>query len=364
MGKIFRKNNCVQGDLLIGLWFAVFLIVLLPGRAWPQSPEKPHHTEDGFRNIYTVHEGPTPTFKDFFRWRWAKLWEEPSPPRKVSLPKADNDPVWLRENREQMTLTWIGHSTLLFQLKGKNILTDPLFSARASPVQWAGPKRLVPPGIALADLPPIDAVVISHDHYDSLDTASVRALLARPGGKETRFFVPLGLKAWLVKQGINCRVTELDWWQGAPLAGLTITAVPAQHWSKRSFVGRNRTLWAGWVVMAGEQRFFFAGDTGYGTHFMKIGERLGPFTVAAIPIGAYEPRWFMRHNHLNPEEAVQAHLDVRAAKSVAMHWGTFILTDEPVDEPPVRLAVTLKDRGIPVERFVVIRHGETIFLEN
>lgn len=332
--------------------------VMLAACAMPPVPDpnKPHHARDGFRN---VHDYEAPGFGAFLRWKWAQIWKSIPGPDHYDFPLASNDPEALRRNESRPTLTWIGHATVLLQVKGYNILTDPHFSDRASPVSWAGPRRAAPPGLSVDELPPIDVVLISHDHYDSLDTESVRALAARPAGKDTLFLVPLGLKSWFLEQGIE-RVAELDWWEEHVLDDLRIVAAPAQHWSKRNLFGRNRTLWAGWAVLSDELRFLFAGDSGYSPHFADIGERLGPFDLAAIPIGAYEPRWFMRPHHVNPEEAVQAHLDVRSRRSVAIHWGTFVLTDEPLDEPPQRLREARRDHGLPEDAFVVLRHGETI----
>jgi L-ascorbate metabolism protein UlaG (beta-lactamase superfamily) len=325
----------------------------------PEARDRPHHTGQGFRNLHGYDEhGPL----DVWRWRMGR-WFVPDPRLNApDFPLAANDPGYLRENRADTTLTWIGHATVLLQAGGKNILTDPHFSGRASPVQWAGPERLVAPGLSLEELPPIDAVVISHDHYDSLDEGSIVGLYRRPGGKETTFFVPLGLKAWFARLGIE-RVVELDWWESHGIAGMRVTAVPVQHWSKRRLFGRNQTLWAGWVVESGGFRFCFAGDSGYTPHFREVGERLGPFDLAAIPIGAYAPRWFMGRYHINPEEAVQVHRDLRARCSVAIHWGTFILTDEPLGEPPLRLARARAAARLPEDAFLVLRHGETITLE-
>lgn len=298
---------------------------------------------------------------DFLKWRWERLWKRTPSPEDVQFSLAPNDPVFLKQNRDRTTLTWIGHATVLLQVAGKNILTDPHFSERASPVQWAGPKRLVPPGVSIDDLPEIDLVVISHDHYDSLDKSTILMLRGRQGGEETLFLVPLGLKTWLEDQGVQ-RVAELDWGEEATVDGLTVTPVPVHHWSKRSPISRNTTLWAGWVIRSDDFRFFFCGDSGYSPLFKEIGRALGPFDLAAIPIGAYEPRWFMRHHHMSPEEAVQVHLDVGSKKSVGIHWGTFILTDEPIDEPPQRLKKALEERGIPKADFAVLHHGEMILL--
>jgi L-ascorbate metabolism protein UlaG (beta-lactamase superfamily) len=326
----------------------------------PEAPsDRPlHHTNDGFRN---VHDHDSRGFLDFLKWRWERLWRDIPEGGDYRFPLAENDPDFLKSNGDRTTLTWIGHATVLLQIGGKNILTDPHFSRRASPFEWAGPERVVPPGVSMEDLPHIDYVILSHDHYDSLDTPTVEALLERPGGSETVFMVPLGLKEWFRDCGAT-KVVELDWWGEHREAGLTFVAVPVQHWSKRTPFSRNKTLWAGWVVLTEDFRFFFAGDSGYTPHFKEIGERLGPFDLSAIPIGAYEPRWFMRRHHLAPEESVQVHLDVGSRRSVGIHWGTFILTDEPLDEPPRRLAKALKDRNLSGDVFVVPKHGETLIL--
>jgi L-ascorbate metabolism protein UlaG (beta-lactamase superfamily) len=321
--------------------------------------EKPHHTAEGFKNLF---ENESPSRMDFFKWRWER-WKNPVPgPETYHFPLVQNDAGFLQSNRSVNTLTWIGHATVLLQINGVNILTDPQFSERASPVSWAGPRRVVAPGVALEDLPSIDVVVISHDHYDSLDLSTVQQLARREQGEETVFIVPLRLKAWFEDQGIN-NVIELDWWEEFIVKGITLTAVPAQHWSKRSLFSSNKTLWAGWGIKSPDYNVYFVGDSGYAPHFKLIGERLGPFDLSLMPIGAYEPRWFMGHSHVNPEEAVQAHLDVKAKRSIAIHWGTFILTDEPLDEPPVRLKTAMEQAQLDDEEFVVMKHGESLLLE-
>jgi len=341
--------------LLIGIFF------LSAGCAsTAQEGTGEHHTGRGFKNLHLQEDHG---FFDFVKWRWERMWKETPSADSYSFPLAKNDPAFLRSNRNHTTLTWIGHATLLLQLHGKNILTDPQFSERASPVQWAGPKRVVPPGIAMENLPDIDIVVISHDHYDSLDVNTVRKLFSRSGGDRTKFFVPLGLRTWFQKLGVY-NVVEMDWWDEHELEGLRIIATPMQHWGKRSPFNRNDHLWASWVIIAEDYRFYFGGDTGYSPHFKETGERFGPFDLAALPIGAYEPRWFMKDHHINPAEAVQGHIDLSSKKSVAMHWGTFMLTDEPLDEPPVLLKKALKDAGVPEVAFQVLQHGETIIIEH
>ncbi|MCP3805335.1 MBL fold metallo-hydrolase [Allokutzneria sp. A3M-2-11 16] len=220
--------------------------------------------------------------------------------------------------------TWVGHSTYLVRLNGVSILTDPVWAARIP----GGTRRLTPPGLAWSDLPKIDAVVISHDHYDHLDSPTIKRL-----PRDTPILVGLGLKAWFAKRGFH-NVTELDWWESATVAGLKFDFVPAHHWSRRGPFDTCSTLWGGWVITAPDgTRTYHAGDSGYGKWFAEIGERYPGIDVAMLPIGAYEPRWFMKPVHINPEEAVQALEDVGAQRLAAMHWGTFALTKEPMDEP-------------------------------
>ena len=323
------------------------------------STDTTHRTEQGFRNNY-----PTGWARgSFWKWQWDR-WRNglPKPlPADWHAQTLTPDVAWLKANRTERAITWVGHATFLLQVGGLNVLTDPHFTERASPFGFVGPKRLVPPLPAMRDLPHIDAVVVSHNHYDHLDEGTVRHLAAQAGGSP-RFFVPLGLKAWFVGKGIH-DVVEMDWWQTAEHRGVTFTFAPVQHWSARSPWDRNKTLWGGWRVEQGGFSFFFCGDTGYSQDFGDIRQRLGPVDLAAIPIGAYEPRWFMQVMHVNPEEAVKIHRDLGATHSIAMHWGTFVLTDEPIDEPPHRLATALREAAIPHERFWLMKHGETRRLE-
>ena len=271
-------------NLLYGFRYLILGVICMSAlNCAAQTPlaDKPHHTGNGFRNMDAYEEND---FWDLLKWRRERAKMKIPGPESYHFPLAKNDPVFLGENRDKVTVTWIGHATLLLQIKGYNILTDPHFSERASPVQWAGPKRVVSPGLALEDLPPIDIVIISHDHYDSLDEQTIKKLRQRPGGEKTRFYVPLGLRNWFASRGVD-RVIEMDWWDRQADGTLEVIAVPVQHWSKRSLFSRNKTLWAGWVVKADDFRFIFVGDTGYAPLFKEIGKKLGPFDLAAIPIG-------------------------------------------------------------------------------
>ena len=251
------------------------------------------------------------------------------------------------------SITWIGHATMLVRMDGVTFRTDPIFSERASPVPFAGPKRLVPPGVPLSELPPIDFVLVSHDHYDHADMDSLRALAARGA----RFVVPLELGE--VVRSAGGSAVELGWWQSTMIGGVRIHCVPSQHFSGRSITDGNTRLWAGWVVEGPTRRFYHAGDTGYFAGFAEIGTRLGPIDLAAIPIGAYDPPSIMRVVHLNPEEALQAARDLRASRVVGMHFGTFDLTDESPDEPPRRFHAAAAQFGFDEDHAWILNVGET-----
>jgi L-ascorbate metabolism protein UlaG (beta-lactamase superfamily) len=309
-----------------------------------------------FRNN---HHFTLPAAGDLLRWQWNR-WREGLPREPAGgyrLAVAEADPGFLRRNRSEATVTWIGHSTVLVQWGGLNILTDPQFSERASPFSFLGPRRYLPPVPRLEQLPHIDAVLISHNHYDHLDRRSVLQLHRQAGGPP-RFFVPCAIKRWFTRQGIH-QVSEMNWWDEEIFGGLQFHCVPVHHWSARTSFDRNRTLWSGWVVRSAERQFFFAGDTGYSPDFREIGRRLGAMDLALIPIGHYEPRWFMGPQHVDPQESIQIAKDVEARVALAIHWGTFPLSDEPLDEPPRRLRAELEAAGIPLERFVVLPRGAT-----
>ena len=326
------------------------------------DPAKAHHTKSGFKNVYYEDDKG---FWDFIKWRWEKLFKDIPGAEAYHFEIDTKNHDILKANTEKSTLAWIGHATFLIQFSGLNILTDPQFSERASPVSWAGPKRVVPPGLSVEELPDIDAVVISHDHYDSLDLASVIALSKHNIQRPLTFIVPLGMKNWFDELELeSITVVELDWTESYTIHNVTFTAEPVQHWSKRTLFDTNERLWASWVIENNDNRIFFAGDSGYVKHFKEIGKKYGNFQLALIPIGAYEPRWFMKSHHVNPEEAVKIHKDLYSEYSVAMHWGTFILTDEPLDEPPVKLKEALKIYQISESKFEVYKHGETRFIDS
>ena len=259
---------------------------------------------------------------------------------------------------DDVVLTFVGHATFLIQVAATNLLIDPVYAERASPVSFAGPRRVRAPGVRFDDLPTIALVLLSHNHYDHCDLGTLRALCRR---FHSRVVAPIGNGRLLRSAGIG-EVEEIDWWQRASAAPVPITLTPAQHFSSRNMFDRNRALWGGFLIEAAGRRILFAGDSGYGPHFREIGTRLGPIDLALLPIGAYEPRWFMKDIHMNPAEAVQAHVDLVARWSIAMHFGTFQLTPEGIDDPVRELATALGERGVPAAQFRPADVGESVSL--
>jgi N-acyl-phosphatidylethanolamine-hydrolysing phospholipase D len=275
--------------------------------------------------------------------------------RVAALPAATPDARALRENGTEPTVTWVGHATLLVQLDGVNFLTDPTWARRTGPFGgMVGVGRYTPPGIRFEDLPRIDFVVISHDHYDHLDEPTVRRLHAK---FDPVFVVPMGVKSWLADRGIHNAI-ELEWGQSVFVKGVQVICTPAQHGSGRTLVDQGRRLWSSWVVL-GSKRFYFGGDTGYFRHFKEAGDAYGPFDLAALPIGSYTPREIAKAVHISPEEALQAQVDLRAAHMVGIHWGTFGLARERYDEPPQRIAAEVQRRGLDPESVWILKPGET-----
>src|SRR5579864_3764831 len=307
------------------------------------DPTFPKHF-DGKR-FYNPDAPQALGFLDALRWKLSSRPE--SSPNFVSDVQQSIPPRHIEGSGMRVTL--VNHSTVLLQQRGSNILTDPIWSERASPLSWIGPRRRRRPGVSWEDLPPIDAVLISHNHYDHLDLPTLRRLAARG---DSTFVVPAGLIQLLRSENIG-PAHELDWGESVSLPGFTVHCVPALHFSSRGIYDRNMTLWCGYVIECPERLVYFAGDTGFGPHFAQIREKFGSPHLALLPIGAYEPRWFMSPVHMAPDEAVRAH-DILAAKtSIAIHHGTFQLTDESLDTPKQQLIACAKNQS-----FLVLNNGQ------
>lgn len=315
-------------------------------------PRSDHFNGKSFFNPDHVNR----TWREILRWRRTR---QPAPwPAQLSLTPQPPPPV---PRDATVVITWIGHATFLVQTTQGNFLTDPQFSDRCGPFGLFGPRRVQPPGLTLQALPRIDYVLLSHDHYDHCDLPTLRTL-AR--SHDPLVLTPLANAPLIRRAGLK-RIVELDWWQSHALdAATAVTLTPARHWSNRLSGRRNARLWGGFFVRQQHHAWWFAGDTAYDpTLFHAIRERLGPPEIAMIPIGAYEPRWFMAAQHCNPPEAVQIHRDVGARTSLAMHWGTWPLTDEAREEPVMALADARQAAGLPERTFRVLVPGESIVCE-
>ncbi len=299
----------------------------------------------------TLAEQFSPGFSDVFEMMKEGRAKWPQTVENRGIPK-------LNENLgpDAVALTFVNHATFLVQLPGLNILTDPVWSMRASPISWVGPKRVRAPGIKLEDLPKIDVIVISHNHYDHLDTKTLKKLneLFSP-----RVIVPVGDKGLIESIGIK-NVQELDWWESVEIKDdIQITFAPTQHSSARGLFDRDRSLWGSYFVQNTKRSVYFGGDAGYSTHYAEIKNRLGSPDIALLGIGSYAPRGFMRPVHMDPAEAVIAHKDLGAKSSIGMHFGTFQLSAEAFEEPEVKLKEALKDQGLPQDTFITLHEGET-----
>lgn len=322
------------------------------------DPSKAHHTPEGFRD---PDEELRPNTA-LHHWRKErKAAGLPFPPvggyvhfitewwQRADL-TGEDDAVW-----------WLGHACLLLRLAGKYILIDPALSKRASPVSFLGPQRKTPVALEIAELPWLNCVLISHNHYDHLDRRSIKQILRR--FPQVEFVVPLGLEPWFRKLGAT-RITQLDWWESQQIEGMAVFAVPARHWSKRTLFNRNRSLWCGWVIKTPCLSFWFTGDSGYTENLLEIPRLLGPFNLAALPVGAYAPKWFMQPKHMDPEQAVSLHLALGRPESIPIHWGVFELGDESLDEPPIVLSEAMQVAGLDENRFHAWRIGAKKTLNN
>jgi L-ascorbate metabolism protein UlaG (beta-lactamase superfamily) len=301
-----------------------------------------------FRNVADTRAGSLRAVMREF-WLNRGIRRKPRKALPVTSVRAD---VLSGPASQSLRVTWLGHSTALIEIDGLRLLTDPVLSERASPLPFAGPKRFTPPALTVAQLPQIDAVLLSHDHFDHLDRHTIRALT----GKVDRFYTPLGVGKRLIAWGVDAaRVVELDWWQEAKFGPLTFAATPAQHFSGRGLRDGNSTLWASWCVLGTRARLFFSGDTGMHAGFAEIGERYGPFDLTLIECGAYNELW--PDVHMQPEQSIAAHQLVRGRTMMPVHWGTFDLAMHRWDEPAERIRALAAEQGV---RLVQPRSGETV----
>jgi len=307
-------------------------------------------SEETFNNTNQTTFDSERSLKEFLKWRFSR-----KEPEAVQIETSDQ---WKQLGEESKNYAvWIGHSTYLINTGRLTILTDPVFSKRASPFSWAGPKRLIAPAIPLKELPRIDVVTVSHNHYDHLDIVSLKAL--NKLYPKALFLVAKGDKDLLVKSGIR-NVKEFLWWEDTEVKDTIFTFTPVQHWSARGLKDRNKSLWGGWFMQSSDLTVYHAGDTGYSDDFKETRSRLGSPDFAMIPIGGYSPRWFMSYHHVKPSESIQIAIDLGTSKSFGMHWGTFVLTDEDILEPAQLIDQELKKLNLSIDFFRTPKPGEVL----
>ncbi len=276
----------------------------------------------------------------------------------AKVPEEFTFPFKTAVSKGEAILRWIGHSTFLIEYRGKTVLLDPVWAKRASPFSWIGPKRHLMPAIPLDEITKLDFIVISHNHYDHLDLTACKTL--SKSHPQALFIVPLGLKSWFLRQGIE-NVEELDWWQKKEAAGCCFTALPGQHFSGRGVFDRNKTLWCGYSIRIFDKTVYFAGDTAYNEfYFREIGRQIAPIDLSILPIGCYAPRAFMKAAHVTPKEAIQIHIEVGSKCAVGCHYGTFCLSDEPMNRPPYDLYLALQELSTSCP-FILLPHGGVLF---
>ncbi|EMY60318.1 beta-lactamase family protein [Leptospira terpstrae serovar Hualin str. LT 11-33 = ATCC 700639] len=365
MVPVFKKRNrkfltyeVCFGLILVKSLSLISLLVFFSLSCFADaSVRNSHHTADGFKN-------PNPNFEtkglwNVISWQFQRfqLPHSLDPKDYPPFPILQNDGNQLLTNHSKLSVTWVGHATTLIQIDGVNILTDPIWSERCSPVSFIGPKRYTPPGIKIENLPRIDIVILSHNHYDHTDLPTLKQL-------EEKFhplvFTGIGNSKLLLAEGLK-NVKEMDWWEETKTNDLSITFTPTQHFSGRGLFDRDETLWGSYLISGEKEKVYFGGDTGYYTHFREISERLGPIDVAILPIGATEPRWMMEPVHVDPIQAVQAFVDLKAKYLVPMHYMTFVLSDEALDSPVPRTKEELKRAGISEDHFIPLKIGESRF---
>lgn len=353
LSDTYYKLKFNRFHILIIMISSIIAMSCFPNDAYDQT--KKHHTEDGFNS--TIKE-------TFFSWIKMRFNEGAFPVVKLSEAESivtDADKVLISSTSDRPRATWIGHATVLVQYRGINYLTDPHLTDIAAPIDILGTKRLTAPALNRKEIPDIDFIVISHNHYDHLDLDTV-AMFAN----SVTWYVPLGLKTWFEDQGIHSdKVIELDWWQSHQFnKEVIVTFTPSIHWSKRSLFDTNESLWGSWSITIDGFKTWFGGDTGYDENvFKEIGKRTGPYDLSLIPIGAYAPRYFMKGQHVSPAQAVQIHIDIDSKHSMPIHWGTFQLTKEPFLEPPVLLHEALDLKKVSRDKFMELKIGETIIVD-
>ena len=326
----------------------------MPRNPYYSGPPSDHF--DGVRFFLPGGRSTDKSRRDLLRWRFQSRELPAWPSAYPGLPQDKPPP---RVHGAALRVAFVGHATFLIQTQGVNLLVDPVWSERASPLRFAGPKRVNPPGIDFDDLPPLDAILLTHNHYDHMDMATLKRLAHQ---RPCPIVTPLGNDTILARGIAKVDARAYDWGDVARIGPLAVHLVPAQHWSARGLFDRRMALWCGFVIETAVGKIYVAGDTGYGDGrlFRDIFLKHGAMRLALLPIGAYEPRWFMREQHVDPEESVRMFEDVDAGQALGCHWGTFRLTDEAIDEPPKRLAVALERAGIAPERFRAARPGEVL----
>jgi|LULL01.1.fsa_nt_gb L-ascorbate metabolism protein UlaG (beta-lactamase superfamily) len=337
------------------LSFMLFLFISMACTSSSEVQRSKYYSQEKEIFIDPNFEGTHKSLWDVLQWKtfsqaspWPK-WVEITPTSKIHSPSKPN----------QIHITFVNHSTFLIQFEGINILTDPIWSERVSPVSWLGPKRVHRPGIRFEDLPPIDLVLISHNHYDHFDSETLKKLADQ---HDPAFLCPLGDGPRLKALGAK-NIFELDWWENLAFNALEVYFTPTQHWSRRGLFDRNKSFWGSYVLNFKGKQVYFAGDTGYSSYFKEIYQNYGKMDIALLPIGAYAPRWFMQDMHMDPEEAIWAHKDLKSKLSIGMHFGSFQLTDEPRKEPVQKLQKFLKSYQINNKDFKTIKPGESLKLD-
>jgi L-ascorbate metabolism protein UlaG (beta-lactamase superfamily) len=342
--------------IMIWLFITLLTVILMfnLGGYYFSAPKYKGFVTDHFNGKTFINPGSVKAkgLADVLRWAMNR---KPEPWTENMDLKYGEEPV--ERNAEGIRITFVNHSTFLIQVDGVNILTDPVWSERCSPIPFVGPKRMRPPGIRFEDLPPIDVVILSHNHYDHLDVPTMKKLIKT---HDPEIMTPLGVGAFIKQLGSD-RTRDLDWWEEASLpSNLSVVAVPAQHFSGRGTFDRDATLWCGYIIKSKSGNIYFAGDSGYGEFFKTIGERYGEMAISLIPIGAYLPQWFMSPIHISPQVAVQVHKDVNSKISLGMHFGTFPLADDGQGQPESDLNEAIKKAGLAQGEFIAPVVGEVV----